>query len=77
MAARDKNAWALKVLALVKSGKLDAALAQTQVAPTAGDIVRLQTLLAGLPATPQMKQFAAQVEEARALMAAPRLHRSP
>ena len=47
MATRDKNAWALKVLALVKAGNLPAALAQTQVAPTSGDIVRLQALLAG------------------------------
>ncbi len=77
MATRDKNAWALKVLALVKAGNLPAALAQTQVAPTEGDIVRLQGLLAPLAVTPQLRQFAAQVEEARVLMAAPRLHRSP
>ena len=77
MATRDKNAWALKVLALVKAGNLPAALAQTQVAPTSGDIVRLQALLAGLPATPALRHFAGQVEDARPLMAAPRLHRSP
>lgn len=77
MAARDKNVWALKVLALVKASKLEAALAQTQVAPTAGDIVRLQVLLKALPATPALSQFAAQVQEAHTLMAAPRLHRSP
>ena len=77
MTARDKNAWALKVLALVKTGNLPAALAQTQVAPTAGDIVRLQGLLAGLPVTPPLRQFISQVEDARELMAAPRLHRSP
>jgi len=80
MAARDKNAWALKVLGLVKAGNLSAALAQTQVAPSAGDIERLQGLLAVLPNLPvsaPLRQFAAQVEEARQLMAAPRLHRSP
>ncbi len=77
MATRDKNVWALKVLGLVKSGKLDAALAQTQVAPTAGDIERLQALLAALPKTPALRLFKAQVEDARALMAAPRLHRAP
>ena len=76
MAPRDKNAWALKVLALVKTGNLPAALAQTQVAPTAGDIVRLQALLGALPVTPPLRQFIAQVEDARQLMAAPRLHRS-
>ena len=77
MATRDKNAWALKVLALVKTGNLAAALAQTQVAPSEGDIVRFQGLLSALPASPTLRQFAARVEEARALMAAPRLHRSP
>ena len=77
MATRDKNAWALKVLALVKGGNLPAALAQTKVAPTEGDIVRFQSMLASLPVTPQVRQFVAQVEEARVLMAAPRLHRSP
>jgi len=30
-----------------------------------------------LPATPALRHFAGQVEDARALMAAPRLHRSP
>ncbi|MGP1628295.1 MAG: hypothetical protein ACTS8S_01515 [Giesbergeria sp.] len=76
-ATRDKNTWALKVLGLVKGGNLAAALAQTQVAPSEGDIVRLQGLLAALPTTPLLRQFATQVEEARQLMAAPRLHRSP
>ena len=77
MATRDPNVWAHKVLALVQSGRLDAALAQTRVAPSARDIERLQALLTRLPATRPMVQFIAQVEEARELMAAPRLHRSP
>lgn len=76
-ATRDKNAWALKVLGLVKSGNLAAAIAQTQVAPSEGDIVRLQGLLNALAPSAALRQFAAQVEEARELMAAPRLHRSP
>lgn len=77
MATRDKNAWALKVLALVKGGNLSAALAQTQVAPTAADIARLQVLLKALPVTPALRLFASHVEDAHALMAAPRLHRAP
>ena len=77
MATRDKNAWALKVMALVKVGNLSAALAQTQVAPTAADIARLQVLLKALPVTPALRQFASQVQDAHALMAAPRLHRAP
>lgn len=75
--ARDKNAWALKVLGLVRGGNLEAALAQTQVAPSAADIERLQAQLKTLPPAPGLKRFAEQVEDARVLMAAPRLHRSP
>lgn len=77
MATRDRNAWAQKVLGLVKAGNLQAALAQTQVAPTHGDIERLQRLLADLPPSPAVGAFALQAEEARRLMAAPRQHRSP
>jgi hypothetical protein len=47
------------------------------VAPTVGDITRLQSLLDQLPSTPALRQLQAFVEEERALLAAPRLHRSP
>lgn len=77
MTTRDRNAWALKVLGLVKVGNLQAALAQTQVAPSAGDIERLQHLLTDVPPSAAVRAFSAQVEEARQLMAAPRQHRSP
>jgi hypothetical protein len=53
------------------------AKAQIKVAPTVGDITRLQALLADLPPTPALRLLAAFVEEERALLAAPRLHRSP
>ncbi|MDY0106832.1 MAG: hypothetical protein RBS27_09185 [Giesbergeria sp.] len=75
--ARTKNEWATKVFALVQSGNVDAATAQIKVAPTVGDITRLQSLLNQLPATPALRQLQAFVEEERALLAAPRLHRSP
>ena len=75
--ARAKSEWAAKVFALVKSGNVGAAVAQIKVAPTVGDITRLQTLLAALPPTPALRQLGAFVEEERALLAAPRLHRSP
>jgi hypothetical protein len=75
--ARTKNEWATKVFALIRAGNLDAAKAQIKVAPTVGDIVRLQDLLAQLPPSPALRQLAAFVEEERALLAAPRLHRSP
>ncbi|NMM78515.1 hypothetical protein B2J88_35230 [Rhodococcus sp. SRB_17] len=75
--ARAKSEWAAKVLALVKAGNVPAAIAQIKVAPTVGDVERLQALLAALPASAAMKQLHQVVEEERALLAAPRLHRSP
>ena len=75
--ARTKNEWATKVFALVQSGNLDAAKAQIKVAPTVADVTRLQALLAKLPASPALAQLNKVVEEECALLAAPRLHRSP
>ena len=75
--ARDKNMWAAKVFALVKGGKVDAAVAQIKVAPTVDDITRLQGLLAALPPSPAQRQLDKVVEEERALLPPPRLHRSP
>ena len=66
-----------KVLALVRGGNVAAAIAQIKVAPTVGDVTRLQTLLAELPPSPSLAQLHKVVEEERALLAAPRLHRSP
>ncbi len=43
---------------------------------TVGDITRLQTLLEKLPPSPALQQLKKFVEEERALLAAPRLHRA-
>ena len=75
--ARNKSEWPAKVLALIRGGNLPAAIAQIKVAPTVGDLARLQGLLAALPATPAQKQLDKVVDEELALLAAPRLHRSP
>lgn len=74
---KNKNEWPAKVLALVRGGNIPAAVAQIKVAPTVGDITRLQALLAELPPTPALAQLVRVVEEERALLAAPRLHRAP
>jgi hypothetical protein len=50
--ARNKNEWANKVLMLVRSGNTDAAVAQIKVAPTVGDVTRLQALLEQRPRPP-------------------------
>ena len=75
--AQDKNIWAAKVFGLIKGGNVAGAVAQIKVAPTVADIVRLQGLLSALPKTPAQRQLDKVVEEERALLAAPRLHRSP
>jgi hypothetical protein len=74
---RNKSEWPAKVMSLVKGGNLNAAIAQIKVAPTVGDVTRLQALLAQLPPSPALVQLNTVVEEERALLAAPRLHRSP
>lgn len=75
--AKPKSLWPAKVLVLVKSGNHAAAVAQIKVAPTAGDIAGLQRLVAQLPSTPALVQLQRVMQEEHALMAAPRLHRSP
>ena len=75
--ARPKSEWPSKVLALIQSGNQSAAIAQIKVAPTVADVERLQALLAKLPPSPALAQLAKVVEEERALLAAPRLHRAP
>lgn len=77
MARNNKDEWARKVFALIQAGNLQAAMAQVRVAPTAADVARLQALLPGLTDTPAHRQLAQFVEEERALLAAPRLHRAP
>ena len=75
--ARNKSEWPAKVLALVRGGNLTAAIAQIKVAPTVGDVTRLQALLAQLPPSPPLTHLTKVVEEECALLAAQRLHRSP
>lgn len=75
--ARPKSEWPQKVMVLIQSGNHAAAMAQIKVAPTLADITRLQTLLAKLPPSPAMRQLQNFVEEERAMLAAPRLHRAP
>jgi ABC-type transporter Mla subunit MlaD len=65
-----------KVLMLVRSGNTDAAVAQIKVAPTVGDVTRLQALLEQLPSRLPCASCSS-LEEERAMLAAPRLHRAP
>ena len=71
------NAWAGKVVALLKAGNADAAIAQIAVAPSVKDLKALQTAL--LTASPDGRRPAVDsaIEDSIAAMSAPRLHRSP
>ncbi len=69
--------WAPKVLALIKGGNLDAALAQIKVAPSVRDLQQLQKAVLGAPLPPAARHLVPAIDEHLALLSAPRLHRSP
>jgi hypothetical protein len=69
--------WSPRVVSLIQSGNLDAAVAQIKVAPSVRDLRKLQQALVKLPRGPQHKQLDLVMEEQIALQSAPRLHRSP
>lgn len=71
------SAWAIKVLALVKAGNTDAAIAQIKVAPSVKDLQGLQATLSKAMLTGRWRNLDAAVADNLALLAAPRLHRSP
>jgi hypothetical protein len=73
----SKSEWAGKVLALIKGGNTPAALAQIKVAPSVRDLKQLQNALAANPLKPPQPHLDAVIAEQLALLAAPRLHRSP
>lgn len=69
--------WPGKVLALVKGGNTAAAIAQIKVAPTVRDLQQLQAALEKAQLKGRWRNVDQAIEENLALLAAPRLHRSP
>lgn len=69
--------WAPKVMALIKGGNVDAALAQIKVAPSVKDLQQLQKAMLAAPMPPGARHLVPLIEEHLALLSAPRLHRSP
>ncbi len=69
--------WAPKVLALIKAGNVDAALAQIKVAPSVKDLQQLHKAFQAGPMPGSAKHLGLAIEEHLALLSAPRLHRSP
>jgi hypothetical protein len=71
------NDWAAKVLALVKSGNTDAAIAQIKVAPTVKDLKALKTLMIMGKLGGRWRNLDEAIDDNLALLSAPRLHRAP
>jgi hypothetical protein len=71
------NEWAGKVMALVKSGNTQAAIAQIKVAPSVKDLRAFQTAMAVAKLGGKWRDLDAAVSDNIALLSAPRLHRSP
>ena len=69
--------WEDKMLALVKTGNTSAAVAQIKVAPSVKDLKALQAGMAKAGLTGRWRELDAAVADNLALLAAPRLHRSP
>jgi hypothetical protein len=69
--------WPGKVLALIKGGNTAAALAQIKVAPSVKDLRQLQAALEKAQLQGRWRDVDLAIEENLALLAAPRLHRSP
>jgi hypothetical protein len=69
--------WAGKVMAVLKTGNTAAAVAQIKVAPSVKDLKQLQAAIAAAKVTGRWRDVDVAIEENLALLAAPRLHRSP
>lgn len=69
--------WANKVLALVRSGNTDAAMAQIKVAPTTKDLQALKAAVAAAGLAGRRRDLDAAIDDNLALLLAPRLHRAP
>jgi hypothetical protein len=72
-----QSAWAAKVAALIKSGNVDAALAQIHVAPTVKDVKDLRLRLAAGNLLARHRQVDDATSDQIVALSSPRLHRSP
>lgn len=69
--------WHDKVIALLRAGNTDGAIAQIKVAPTVRDLRALEKALVALQLTGRWKNVDLAVADALLALSAPRLHRSP
>ncbi len=69
--------WSSKVMALINGGNTAAAIAQIKVAPSVKDLKALETIMKLSRMAGKYKNVDAAITDNLALLAAPRLHRSP
>jgi hypothetical protein len=72
-----QSEWPAKMLAVIKTGNTAAAIAQIKVAPSVKDLRLLQAALDKAQLKGRWRDVDIAIEENMALLAAPRLHRSP
>ena len=69
--------WSSRVLAVLRTGNSTAAIAQIKVAPSVRDLNALRKALSAAGLSGRWRDVDAAIEDNLALLAAPRLHRSP
>ena len=72
-----QSEWPAKMLAVIKTGNTAAAIAQIKVAPNVKDLRQLQALMEKSQLKGRWRELDMAIDENMALLAAPRLHRSP
>lgn len=69
--------WSDKVIALLRAGNPDAAIAQIRVAPGVPELRALEKALAAAQLGGRWRNVDAAIRDAIQALSAPRLHRSP
>lgn len=71
------TAWPAKVIALLRAGNPDAAIAQIRVAPSAGELRALEKALVAAQLAGRWSNVDSAIRDSIQALSAPRLHRSP
>lgn len=72
-----RNAWADKVLALIRGGNTAAAIAQIKVAPGVNDLKALYGAMVAASLVGRWRDVDTSIADNVAALSAPRLHRAP
>jgi hypothetical protein len=71
------SAWSDKVIAVLRAGNADAAIAQIKVAPGVGELRALEKALAAAHLAGRWRNVDAAIRDTIHALSSPRLHRSP